>query len=241
MTKKFSFDQKGRCDVCEADVVFHSDYTWFRDHLVCPVCHSVPRERALMHVIDLYYPKYRNLKIHESSPAGRGVSLKLGQQCKAYSYSHFFPDVLLGNTHPVRNERCESLEALTFADETFDLIITQDVMEHVLDPARAFREISRVLKPGGAHLFTIPLVNKCNPTSRRAERLPDGSIRHLAEPSFHGNPVDARGSLVTMDWGYDIVDFIREESGLSTHMVTIDEIERGIRAEFIEVLVSVRR
>jgi len=132
-------------------------------------------------------------------------------------------------------------EGLTFADATFDLIITQDVMEHVLDPAAALREIARVLKPGGAHIFTVPLVNKCSPTSRRAERQPDGSILHLAEPSFHGNPIDSRGSLVTVDWGYDIIEFIREESGLSTHMITIDEIERGIRAEFIEVLVSVRR
>ncbi len=240
MSGKFSFDHAGYCDICEAAVVFHADFTWFRDHLLCPTCHSVPRERALMRVVDLYVPDYRHKRIHESSPGGRGVSVKLGKLCKGYSYSHYFPDIALGSKHPIRRERCESLEALTFADGSFDLFITQDVMEHVLDPALAFREIARVLKPGGAHIFTVPLVRKCQATERRAERLPDGSVKHIAAPSYHGNPIDASGSLVTMDWGYDIVDFIRKESGLSTHKVAIDEIERGIRAEFIDVLVSMK-
>ena len=34
--------------------------------------------------------------------------------------------------------RCENLEKLTFANETFDLVITQDVMEHVHTPQAAF-------------------------------------------------------------------------------------------------------
>lgn len=194
----------------------------------------------MMRVMDLYVPTYRKMTVHESSPGGRGVSVKLGRTCPGYSYSHYFPEVPLGTVHRTRGERCESLEALTFDDATFDLFLTQDVMEHILDPAAAFREIARVLKPGGKHILTVPIVNKCNSSSRRAERTEDGNLRHLAEPSFHGNPIDDQGSLVTMDWGYDIVDFIKAESGLSTHMITIDEIERGIRAEYIEVLVCTK-
>ncbi|HAE27991.1 MULTISPECIES: class I SAM-dependent methyltransferase [Hyphomonas] len=240
MSGKFSFDQPGFCDICEARVVFHSDFSWLRDHLHCPSCQSVPRERALMRVIDLYMPDYLKKVIHESSPGGRGISIKFGHNCPNYSYSHFFPDIPLGSVHRERGERCESLETLTFEDNSIDLFITQDVMEHVFDPAAAFREIARVLKPGGMHILTVPLVNKCNPTERRAERYADGTINHVAEPSYHGNPIDNKGSLVTMDWGYDILNFIRETSGLSAHMITIDEIERGIRAEFIEVLVCLK-
>ena len=51
--------------------------------------------------------------------------------------------------------RCENLEELTFDDNTFDLVITQDVLEHVLNPGKAFKEICRVLKPGGAHKFLL--------------------------------------------------------------------------------------
>ena len=240
MSEKYSFDQLGHCDICERQIVFHSDFMWFRDHLICPMCHSVPRERALMRVIDLYMPDYREKVIHESSPGGRGVSVKFGRNCPGYSYSHFFPDIPLGSIHRQRGERCESLEALTFKDRSFDLFITQDVMEHVFDPAAAFRQIARVLKTGGMHILTVPLVNKGKPSERRAERAANGSVVHLAEPAYHGNPIDDKGSLVTMDWGYDIVEFIRKESGMSAHMITIDEIERGIRAEYIEVLVCMK-
>jgi len=44
------------------------------------------------------------------------------------------------------------------------LHLTQDVFEHMFDPAAAFREIVRTLQPGGAHVFTTPLVRKSEPT-----------------------------------------------------------------------------
>ena len=44
---------------------------------------------------------------------------------------------------------------MTFENESFDLFITQDVFEHVMTPNKAFKEIERVLKPGGAHVFTV--------------------------------------------------------------------------------------
>jgi SAM-dependent methyltransferase len=134
--------------------------------------------------------------------------------------------------------RCEDLESLRFGNECFDLVITQDVMEHVLNPTRAFSEIARTLKPGGAHIFTVPLVNKGRPSECRAKRDEDGTVVYLCTPEYHGNPIDPNGSLVCMDWGYDICDFIFKASGLYTTMVYIDDISRGIRAEYIEVLIS---
>ncbi|WP_203293880.1 methyltransferase domain-containing protein [Maricaulis parjimensis] len=166
------------------------------------------------------------------------MSLKLGRECRNYSYSHYFDDVAPGALHPTRGERCENLEGLTFADSTIDLMISQDVMEHIFEPAAAFREIARVLKPGGAHVFTAPLVNKAKPSQRRAQRLNDGSIRHFFEPEYHGNPVDPEGSLVTMNWGYDIASFILTETGMPSVVIQIDDISSGIRAEYIEVVVS---
>jgi len=66
------------------------------------------------------------------------------------------------------NFRCENLEALTFANESIDLHITQDVMEHVFHPSKVFKEIARTLKLGGAHIFTVPIVNKHMPSILRA-------------------------------------------------------------------------
>jgi hypothetical protein len=50
--------------------------------------------------------------------------------------------------------------------------------------------------------------------------------------------MDPNGSLVTVDWGYDIAAYWDAASRLSTTIWTIEDISRGIQAEYIEVLVS---
>jgi ubiquinone/menaquinone biosynthesis C-methylase UbiE len=42
-----------------------------------------------------------------------------------------------------------NLEALPFEDASFDLVLCTQVLEHVLDPAAALRELARVLRPRG--------------------------------------------------------------------------------------------
>ncbi len=45
---------------------------------------------------------------------------------------------------------------LPFKANTFDLALACDVLEHVMDPQKAVREIKRVLVPRGFALFSIP-------------------------------------------------------------------------------------
>ena len=68
----------------------------------------------------------------------------------------------------------------------------------------------------------------------------NGSIEFIEQPIYHGNPIDSRGSLVIMDWGYDIVEHIFDATGMFTYMIYIDDISKGIRAQYIEVLVTVK-
>ena len=191
-------------------------------------------------VINDYFPNYRDLAIHESSPGGRGASVKLHRECKGYTASQYFPDLKPGQIHP-SGFRCENLECLTFPDNSFDLFVTQDVMEHIFNPDAAFREIARVLKPGGAHIFTAPLINKNRQTERWASMSETGEITYHHEPEYHGNPVDAKGALVTMHWGYDIASYITEVANSPTVIFQIDDIDQGIRAEYIDVLASWKR
>jgi SAM-dependent methyltransferase len=235
------FEHNGHCPICQKPSKFTSKESWFRDHLLCEYCNSIPRKRALMKVIEDYYPNWRELCIHESSPGGRGASLKLHGESNGYSASQYYPDITPGNVHPKSGYRSENLEKMTFSDESFDLFISQDVMEHIFDPAAAFIEIARVLKQGGAHIFTVPLVNKASKSEVWASRTQNNEIVYLHEPEYHGNPVDEKGSLVTMHWGYDIANFILETTGMPTSIITIDNIDLGIRAEFIEILISFKK
>jgi hypothetical protein len=69
----------------------------------------------------------------------------------------------------------------------------------------------------------------------------EGRVDHLAPPVFHGNPIDESGSLVTFDFGYDLVERVDAAAPFRTTVWIVDDLWQGIRAEYNEVLVSRRR
>lgn len=225
---------KGYCPICNKETYFIKRDSWLRDNYLCARCKSIPRNRALINALNSFYKEWKNLKIHESSPGG--VSSKfLAQNCSKYIPTHYYLDVLPGQYK--NGIRCENLEKMTFPDNSFDLIITQDVFEHVMHPSDAFQEIHRVLKPGGAHIFTMPWYPDLNKTVQRA-KLNGSEIEFLEKPIYHGNPIDSKGSLVTYDWGLDFVDIIYNHSGMFTTIYLHKDEYLGLNAEFLEVFIS---
>lgn len=231
---KIVFGRKniGYCVLCQSKTVFVEYGPWLRDKYQCIRCNSIPRQRALVEALELFYPTWRQLIIHESSPSNSRFLIK---ECPNYSMSQFFQDVPKGTYK--NNFRCEDLSALTFPENSIDLIITQDVFEHVLKPLEAFKEIQRVLKPGGAHIFTLPWYRNLEKSKRRADVI-NGELVLLEEPVYHGNPIDSKGSLVTYDWGLDLTDLIFKESGLTTTIYLEKNRKKGLDAELLEVFIS---
>jgi SAM-dependent methyltransferase len=235
-SKKFHFEQEGYCPICNENVIFYSENTWLRDNFLCKNCGSIPRQRALMTVIEKCYPNWRDLSIHESSPGNCSITTKLERECKGYVKSQYYHNQEFGK---IINEcRNENLEDQTFEDKIFDIVITQDVFEHIFNPEKAFLEISRTLKNGGSHIFTVPIINKFNESEIWATMGTNGEAVFRKTEEWHGNPIDEKGSPVTMHWGYDIVDYIEKYSGLKTKIEYIHNLHFGIWAEYIEVFVS---
>lgn len=223
----------GYCPVCSRTVAFIALTDWHRDTYICTCCKSIPRQRALMTVLDRVMGDWRERRIHESSPDGAS-SRQIAEQCSGYEASQYWPDVEPGSLEA--GTRCEDLTRLTFGDESFDLFVTQDVFEHVLDPERGFAEVARVLRPGGLHVFTVPWY-WWKPTLVRARETKQG-VEHLHEPEFHSNPVDPQGSLVATEWGFELPDLILESSGMTTTAYCLRDPRLGIVGEFLEVMVS---
>ena len=186
-----------------------------------------------MSVLAELYPKWRELTIHESSPGGP-LSDKLARDCPGYLASHFFPGSACGQVH--RGFRCEDLMAQTFDDASFDLVITSDVFEHLPDVGSAVREIMRTLRPGGAHVFTVPWF-RTKKTLVRA-LLSDGVLQHLEQPDYHGNPIDESGSLVFTEWGMELPFLLQHWGEVPVIIHTIRDRSLGIDGEFREVFVQ---
>ncbi|MBD1373519.1 class I SAM-dependent methyltransferase [Hazenella sp. IB182357] len=227
-------DHGGYCPICEREVTFHIRGAWLREEYFCTRCWSIPRQRAIIHVIQKFFQLGSNAIVHESSPAGM-ASTKLKQMFPQMTFSHYYPDVQLGEL--VNGFRCENLENMTFADQIFDLFVTQDVFEHVFNPKKAFAEVARVLKLEGIHIFTVPFYRN-QTTKIRATREND-EIEYIFEPEYHQNPIDQEGgSLVVTEWGTDMAEVIKSCSGMKTTMYQIKDHSMGIDGEFLEVFVS---
>lgn len=65
-------------------------------------------------------------------------------------------------------EQGEAEDLSRYEDESFDVVICAEVLEHLYDPLLAVEEAFRVLKPGGRYLITVPHWN-----SRMAASLGD--------------------------------------------------------------------
>ena len=71
--------------------------------------------------------------------------------------------------------------ALPFPDETFDLIVTQETLEHVPDPFKAMEEMARVLKPGGTLYVQLPFIIGFHPGPMDYWRFTTQGMRELAD------------------------------------------------------------
>jgi SAM-dependent methyltransferase len=80
-----------------------------------------------------------------------------------------------GVTHQV------DMTGLPMADETYDVVIANHVLEHIEDDRQAMRELFRVLRLGGVAVLTVPI----NPT--RHQTYEDPSITDPVERQAHFN------------------------------------------------------
>lgn len=221
----------GWCACCRSQTEFVETGVWLRAHYRCTRCQSTPRFRAVNLTLDTYFPGWEQLTIHESSPSNDFIE----RHALYYSSSYFYDGVRPGTTHLGR--RCENLEALTFPDDSFDLFITQDVFEHVFQPDRAVREVLRVVKPGGAHVFTAPKHKGLRETRQRA-RQTRGRVEHLLEAQYHGNPIGDGRALVTWDYGDDFELYLWAWCRYPTVTYVVRDRQLGLDGEYLEVFVT---
>ena len=180
----------------------------YRESFVCPKTGLNNRMRASIHVMDLeanLYPDSRIYLTEQVTPLFASLQSRYpnltGSEYRGEDYA---PGAVDG--HGVRHE---NLERLSFADQSFDLIMSFDVLEHVADARRSMQEVFRCLNQGATFLWTAPFdAGKKNNTVRAV--VQDGELVHLMPPEYHGDPMKPDGVLCFRYFGWDVLNEMRD-------------------------------
>lgn len=188
-----------RCPACGPSLLLR----WGADEMQvrCARCRGTPVHLSLLAALRAHVPGLATRRAYELSTVGP-VPRWLRRHCRSLATSEYLDAVAPGSTH--RGIRCEDVQRLSFDDGCFDLCTSTEVFEHVPDDGAGFRELHRVLAPGGWLLFTVPMTGAAA-TVERARRV-DGRDVHLLPPAFHGDRLRGPGAvLVYRDYGDDLV------------------------------------
>jgi len=189
-----------RCRCCERLTIF-LQFSRDEEFALCIRCGANLRYELLAEYVRNRIETGRPLAVWELDPSSvlRGL---LEKHAATYCRSYYSPVQLPG---AVRSDGAvmQDVTRTTFTAESFDLIISSDVLEHVPDLHGAFVEMGRVLKEDGRCIFTVPT---CDKTARRAALQPNGSVEHLLEPEYHSDPLNPRGILAFWSLGPDLPD-----------------------------------
>ncbi len=172
-----------------------------RETLQCKSCFASMRQRTLaVKLLDVLKTRFGiaaqsiaalkrkglgSVRILDTDNFG-AISLLL-RDCEGYVRCSYVPTVPWGAEMAPHYFNID-LQAVSFADASFDIVLTSDVMEHVRDVDRAHHEIHRVLAAGGVYVFNLPYLED----EADDVVLVDTSgvtDRHLCEPHIHGDPL----------------------------------------------------
>lgn len=123
----------------------------FGENVFCPNCLSKNRERLVKHVMEsyidftgkkiLHFSPEKNLHKHLSAHAHvTTIDLEPG------FYKAIDSTIIQGDA-----------TRLQFADNSFDVVVANHILEHIPDDVKAMSEILRVLKKDGVAVLQVPL------------------------------------------------------------------------------------
>jgi len=199
------------CRVCGGDAFVHHDVLWreligqwdlaqseadyinVQQGTVCTTCGSNVRSIALADALLRWTRATMTLKEWVGTPAARRCDLL--EINEAGTLNGMLS--LLPRRRLVRYPEYDMM-ALPIASRSFDVVIHSDTLEHVPDAIRGLRECRRVLRQGGACLFTVPVI---------VGRLTRG--RQGLPVSVHGSQECTDASLtVHTEFGADVWRFV---------------------------------
>lgn len=172
-----------------------ADYIDRQQGETCNSCGANLRSIALANALRAFLGTNALLQEIATSPLGKTVSiLEINEAGSLSPILKNFGQYVFGAYPEV------DMHAIPYENTIFDVVIHSDTLEHVANPIHALTECRRVLKPGGALCFTVPVI--MGRLSRNRYGLPK---------SYHGNSGTMSDDFVVQtEFGADAWCYIME-------------------------------
>ncbi|MGB1586358.1 MAG: class I SAM-dependent methyltransferase [Thermoplasmatota archaeon] len=145
--------------------------TLIRDASRCGWCGSLERHRGAA----MMYPElgFQGADVLHMAP--EGPLTKVIQRLGPNSYR-------TGDLEPGRADDVADLTDLPYADQSFDRIVCNHVLEHIPDDAAALAEMRRVLRPGGMAVLMFPVSTEATTDEDPAVTDPETRLARWGHP-----------------------------------------------------------
>jgi SAM-dependent methyltransferase len=200
----------------------------FRESLIANGLLS--RNRAILWLLEHFYGSMDHVRQQEvylvEALSGFALWLRRKLEAERLWCSEYLDEAEQSFSEIPHQDLC----ALSFSDASFDLLICNELFEHVGDLDLAFREAARVLRPGGRLLATCPLAFGQLESIVKARHNPvTGQAELIGEAEFHGDPVRPEGgSLVYRIPGWDVLEQLQEAGFADTAIHHIVSWKHGV-------------
>lgn len=149
LRKQLFVGERAFCPLCHSHLSgflnLHRPY-----HRWCPVCRSLQRHRLIWLFLERFTmitPEQPQTMLHFAPEPG------LARRFAQMPYLRYITADRFDRSAMMRLD----ITTIPFDENTFDLILCSQVLEHVPNDRQAMRELYRVLKPGGSALILVPI------------------------------------------------------------------------------------
>ena len=198
----------GYCIICGRLTIFDISSENLREDVICKNCGSFNRQRQLSMALFSciqgralsFWANIRSIPKNTliwNVEANGALHKMLSQHFGRNLVSSEYVDSSLKSGEIKDGILHVNMQETHFKENSLDVILSSDVLEHMPWPEKALEETLRILKPGGFHVFTVPFYGHRFTNEKRAGMDGEGRIDHLLSEIYHGDPVrPSEGVLV---------------------------------------------